>query len=105
MNFVGKAEELEQHVEREHLVPLVWWVGDGPKNTGMLEKEDGLPGYLFDREGNQGTPSVRDQEVETEEERKARLRRLRKVLMERERNAPWEDMEGMVVDVGMDVSG
>jgi hypothetical protein len=95
-----KKEDLEWHVENEHLIPLTWHVGDGPRNSGIVtvggkgELEDGLPAYLFDKEGRQVTPSVRDQKLESEEERKERQKRLRRVLFERDRNAPYmEDME------------
>jgi hypothetical protein len=88
-------------MEDAHLVPFVWHVGDGPRNAMVdykavanrtpEEAADELPGYLFDAEGNQVTPSVLHQEFENEEERKERVRRLRRVLAERDRNAPEEE--------------
>lgn len=83
-------------------MPFVWHVGDGPRNTVMDykvktpdEAPDDLPAYLFDEEGNQVTPSVLHQEYENDEERKERRRRLHRLLLERDRNAPREEpMEG-----------
>jgi hypothetical protein len=95
-------EDLESHVENEHLIPLTWHVGDGPRNNGIVgvdgkgEREDRLPAYLFDKEGRQVTPSVRDQKVESEEERKERQKRLRRVLFERDRNAPYMEEDEVV---------
>jgi hypothetical protein len=93
----GSEREFERHVEDRHLVPFVWHVGDGPRNTVMEykvktpdEAADDLPGYLFDAEGNQVTPSVLNQEFENDEERKERRRRLHRLLLERDRNAPEE---------------
>ncbi|KAB5582464.1 hypothetical protein GE09DRAFT_268651 [Coniochaeta sp. 2T2.1] len=90
-------KEFLRHMEERHLVPLVWHVGDGPRNTVMEykvktedEEADELPAYLFDEEGNQVTPSVLGQVLESEEERKARRTRLRRRLLQRERNAPVE---------------
>lgn len=62
------------------------------------EAEDGLPGYLFDGEGNQVTPSVLYQEFENEEEKRARRRRLHRLILERDRNAPLEEPETSVVE-------
>lgn len=94
----ASAAELERHVEDRHLLPFVWHVGDGPKNTITEykvrtpdEEADDLPGYLFDEEGNQVTPSVLHQEFENDEERKERRRRLHRLLLERDRNAPEEE--------------
>lgn len=49
-----------------------------------------LPEYLFDEEGNQVTPSILHQELENEEERKIRRKRLHRLLLQRDRNAPEE---------------
>jgi hypothetical protein len=92
------GKEFERHVEDRHLLPFMWHVGDGPRNTIMEykiktpdEEADDLPGYLFDEEGNQVTPSVLHQEFENDEERKERRRRLHRLLLERDRNAPEEE--------------
>ena len=84
-----------RHMEERHLVPLVWHVGDGPRNTIMEYKvktedqeADELPGYLFDEEGNQVTPSVLGQVLESQEERKARRMRLKRLMLQRDENAP-----------------
>lgn len=93
----ASADEFGSHVEDWHLVPFVWHVGDGPRNTVVEYKVKtpdeaavDLPDYLFDEEGNQVTPSVLNQEFENDEERKERRRRLHRLLLERDRNAPEE---------------
>ncbi|KAI0479202.1 hypothetical protein GGR56DRAFT_690383 [Xylariaceae sp. FL0804] len=50
-----------------------------------------LPSYLFDARGNQITPSVRDQRLETAEEERERKRGLRRLLIEQNDNAISED--------------
>ncbi|KAJ9132222.1 hypothetical protein NKR19_g9379 [Coniochaeta hoffmannii] len=102
----GSDLEFERHLEDRHLTPFVWHVGDGPRNTIMEykvktpdEAADDLPGYLFDAEGNQVTPSVLQQEFENEEERKERRRRLRWLIAQRDRNAPEEEEEHEEMEV------
>ncbi|KAH8899603.1 hypothetical protein GQ53DRAFT_816725 [Thozetella sp. PMI_491] len=100
---LGTWDTFEEHMEREHLVPFIWHVGEGPQNdadrraqaAARLEEGDNapLPGYLFDKDGNQMTPSVRGQLIETEEERRERRRRLHRFLAERDRNAPDDEEE------------
>ncbi|KAK3683802.1 hypothetical protein B0T22DRAFT_468861 [Podospora appendiculata] len=87
----------QDHVDKAHLLPFVWHVGDGPRNSDSLDKAacmrgdaDPLPGYLFDAEGRQVTPSVRGQEFENDEERKWREKRLRRCQRQQQVNAPME---------------
>jgi hypothetical protein len=77
-------------------------VGDGPRNStpslafSILKKEDDdaedkpLPSYLFDSKGNQVTPSIRDQQLENEDDRKKRQARLNRVVQQRDAKAPDE---------------
>ncbi|KAH8907044.1 hypothetical protein BR93DRAFT_663396 [Coniochaeta sp. PMI_546] len=95
----ASGAEFERHMEVRHLLPFVWHVGDGPRNTIMEykvktpdEAADDLLGYLFDEDGNQVTPSVLHQQFENDEERKERRRRLHRLLLERDRNAPEEEL-------------
>ncbi|KFH48368.1 hypothetical protein ACRE_007680 [Hapsidospora chrysogenum ATCC 11550] len=99
VEFPGIAG-LEAHVERAHMEPFAWHVGDGPVNTsgrgGYGKKRDGgddgeIPDYLKDADGNQVTPSVRDQEVEDYVTWRNNRRKLKELLLERDRNLPSED--------------
>lgn len=90
----GSAEELEGHVKEAHLVPFAWHVGDGPKVSlpGIPgpEGDEELPDYLFDAEGRQVTPSVRDQQVEDLATSKARKLKLKARLREIWEAMPFE---------------
>ncbi|KAI5457323.1 hypothetical protein BGZ63DRAFT_394477 [Mariannaea sp. PMI_226] len=80
------------HMEEAHLVPFAWHVGDGPSNTSGTKtergtaEEDNLPDYLKDENGNQVTPSVRDQRVEDFATWKLNRRRLKELLIRRDEN-------------------
>lgn len=91
-------DAFQRHAEDVHLVPFAWHVGDGPQNTSSeaevarsKETSDRLPKYLFGEGGSQVTPSILHQELENEDERKVRRRRLHRLLLERDRNAPEEE--------------
>lgn len=83
------------HVEKAHLLPVLWHAGDGPKNTSDL----GPPAapsrrYLFDHATGtvQVTPSVdEEQRRETDDERRARVARLERVHRQYEAEAPDEE--------------
>ncbi|KAL2265454.1 hypothetical protein VTJ83DRAFT_6554 [Remersonia thermophila] len=49
-----------------------------------------LPRYLFNADGEQVTPSIRDQQTETEEDRRRRAQRVQRVLALQDQNAPAE---------------
>ncbi|KAK0705314.1 hypothetical protein B0H67DRAFT_649659 [Lasiosphaeris hirsuta] len=49
-----------------------------------------LPTYLFDAHGNQVTPSVHNQQLETDEDRRKRRQRLARLNQQRDNNAPEE---------------
>ncbi|KAK4190029.1 hypothetical protein QBC35DRAFT_491804 [Podospora australis] len=90
--------EFPAHVESAHIQPYLWHAGDGPQNTSGLRPlrvpdpaTDPLPSYLFDEEGKlQLTPSVRDQQVENDEDRKRRQAKVYRVLQTQAENAPDE---------------
>ncbi|KAI9155383.1 hypothetical protein HJFPF1_07965 [Paramyrothecium foliicola] len=87
------GDEFTAHVEEAHLVPVGWYVGDGPRNTldtGRRTAED-VPGFLKDTQGNQVTPWVRHQEVEDQVTWKNNRRKLKALLMRRDQNLPDED--------------
>ncbi|KAK1832181.1 hypothetical protein QBC39DRAFT_238568, partial [Podospora conica] len=82
------------HVDKAHLLRVLWHAGDGPQNTSDL----GPPAapsrrYLFDHATGtvQVTPSVDEQRRETEDERRAREARLERVRRQYEAEAPEEE--------------
>ncbi|KAL1867446.1 hypothetical protein VTK73DRAFT_4184 [Phialemonium thermophilum] len=98
-------DHFQRHVDETHLVSIAWFVGDGPKNsssenevTRMIPNANNLPTYLLDANGNQVTPSVLYQDLENEEERKLRRRRLQKIILQRDRNAPEEEPDSPLDD-------
>jgi hypothetical protein len=92
VEFADK-EAFRIHMEKVHLEPYTWHMGDGIQNRGisMLKQDPNkLPAYLFDDDGNQVTPSVNDQQFEDTAgmlERKRKLRDIRRLANE---NAPDE---------------
>ncbi|KAI2634369.1 hypothetical protein GGS26DRAFT_46364 [Hypomontagnella submonticulosa] len=93
IRFADQAE-FEQHVENAHFRSFVWHMGEGCQNEGistLKSDADGLPAYLFDKDGNQVTPSVADQEFEDDQQFKERKRKLRRLLAQMDENAPSEE--------------
>ncbi|ETR99099.1 hypothetical protein M419DRAFT_47773, partial [Trichoderma reesei RUT C-30] len=91
---------LKEHVEEAHLVPFSWHVGDGPRNSGGPVKhplEDvEIPDYLKDEQGNQVTPSVRDQQVEDFATFKQNRQKLKDLLFQMNENLPSEESDSPV---------
>ncbi|POR32929.1 Uncharacterized protein TPAR_06888 [Tolypocladium paradoxum] len=93
------TEQFTSHVEEAHLVPFAWHVGDGPRNDvdsgsrGGNGPEDEIPGFLKDAEGNQVTPSIRDQEVEDLATWRVNRRRLKELLIRRNENLPDDELD------------
>lgn len=87
--------EFQDHVDEEHLTPFVWHVGDGQRNERPITKADEtseqLPAYLIGQDGQQVTPSVKDQEIQDFLTWRENRRRLKHILMQRDANAPSED--------------
>ncbi|KAE9380281.1 hypothetical protein N431DRAFT_361804 [Stipitochalara longipes BDJ] len=62
--FTTKAE-WKTHINRRHLIPFAWHMGNGPKGTSLSAKPDPDPSpWLKDEDGRQVTPSVRNQPIE-----------------------------------------
>lgn len=105
----GTSEELQRHVDEVHIPVQRWFVGDGPKipisgeAAGRSGDGDGgndaLPAYLLDKDGNQVTPSIREQKEEDVQTYRDRRRRLKTLLMEWNSNAP-EEGEGYDLNAG-----
>ncbi|KAI1471359.1 uncharacterized protein F4812DRAFT_176216 [Daldinia caldariorum] len=86
--------EFEEHMEKAHFRSFVWHMGDGYQNEGIstLKRDaDELPEYLFDEDGNQVTPSIAEQRLEDDQEYKERKRKLRRLLIQQDENAPTEE--------------
>ncbi|KAI0385371.1 hypothetical protein F5Y04DRAFT_184251 [Hypomontagnella monticulosa] len=93
IQFADQAA-FEQHVEKAHFRSFVWHMGEGYRNDGIstLQRDaDSLPAYLFDKDGNQVTPSVADQEFEDDQQLKERKRKLKRLLIQMDENAPSEE--------------
>ncbi|KAK0706430.1 hypothetical protein B0T26DRAFT_616307, partial [Lasiosphaeria miniovina] len=94
---MGK-DELAAHMDKAHLLPCVWNAGDGPRNTdlgmpnaaSMRGDADPLPPYLFDEDGHQVTPSIKDQDYENDKDRRNRQHMLDRLITRRDNNAPDE---------------
>ncbi|KAI0392546.1 hypothetical protein F5Y17DRAFT_436078 [Xylariaceae sp. FL0594] len=87
-------KQFRAHMENEHFAKYLWHRGEGYQNNGIwtLQQEiDKLPEYLFDEQGNQVTPWVRDQQLEDDLQRKQRKRRLKRLLYIQNENAPSEE--------------
>lgn len=96
-------ESFVAHIDETHMPPFLWHVGDGPRNASPAapapapdpsgpagDASARLPAYLLDARGVQVTPSVRDQQLENEDDRKKRQARINRILQQRDNNAPEE---------------
>ncbi|OAA48160.1 C2H2 finger domain-containing protein [Beauveria brongniartii RCEF 3172] len=82
---------LATHLEQAHLVPMTWHVGDGPKNscdwsTKLEADAEVVADFLKDKEGNQVTPSTRDQLVEDLQTYRTNRRKLKELILRRDEN-------------------
>ncbi|KAI0407874.1 hypothetical protein F4802DRAFT_594815 [Xylaria palmicola] len=87
-------DEFQRHMECKHFAAYLWHLGEGYQNNGietLAREPNKLPAYLFDKHGNQVTPWVRDQRLESDLQHKARKRRLRRLLELQNENAPSEE--------------
>ncbi|KXH64693.1 hypothetical protein CSAL01_08858 [Colletotrichum salicis] len=86
--------DLKSHVEDLHMLPVAWQVGDGPQvSFKRYDPDDGtkLPDYLFDKAGNQVTPSIKDQKEEDLYTWRNNRRKLKVLLLLRDQNMPSEE--------------
>ena len=87
---------LVRHVEEAHMVPISWHVGDGPANTwnslgSQKTPNEQVPDFLKDSDGNQVTPSTRDQEIEDLATYRLNRQKLKDLIMARDANLPSDD--------------
>ncbi|KAI0181503.1 hypothetical protein GGR52DRAFT_524870 [Hypoxylon sp. FL1284] len=90
----AEQADFEEHVNKTHFRSYVWHMGEGHQNDGIssLERDGGKPpAYLFDKNGNQITPSVEGQKIEDERQYKERKRKLKQLLIQKDENAPSEE--------------
>ncbi|ETS79575.1 hypothetical protein PFICI_09428 [Pestalotiopsis fici W106-1] len=88
-------EAWTSHMEQKHLIPYSWHMGDGIQNRGIEElKKDidseELPRYLFFEDGQQVTPSIRDQQFDDQQATLDRKRMLSDIRRQAEENAPTD---------------
>ncbi|KAF9877703.1 C2H2 finger domain-containing protein [Colletotrichum karsti] len=96
------SADLTSHIEDLHMLPIAWQVGDGPQvSFKRYAPDDGteLPAYLFDKAGNQITPSIRDQREEDFISWRNNRRRLKDLLLLRDQNLPSEEEDNGMEDV------
>ncbi|KAH8123943.1 hypothetical protein LI328DRAFT_134858, partial [Trichoderma asperelloides] len=89
---------LQTHIEKAHLIPFSWHVGDGPQNNssrGQRPEDEEIPDYLKDEHGNQVTPSVRDQEAEDFVTWKNNRQKLKDLLVRMNENLPSEESDSL----------
>ncbi|OLN92209.1 hypothetical protein CCHL11_01470 [Colletotrichum chlorophyti] len=94
--------DLKSHLEDLHMLAIAWQVGDGPQvSLKRYIPDDGsqLPNYLFDKAGNQITPSIRDQKEEDILTWRLNRRRLKDLLLLRDENLPSEEEDNAVDDM------
>ncbi|KAI0900970.1 hypothetical protein F4806DRAFT_450568 [Annulohypoxylon nitens] len=87
-------KKFDEHMEKTHFRSFVWHMGEGYQNEGistLKRNSDGLPKYLFDKDGKQVTPSVTEQQFEDDQQYKERKRKLKRLLLLQEENAPFEE--------------
>ncbi|XDG03413.1 hypothetical protein ABKA04_003028 [Annulohypoxylon sp. FPYF3050] len=87
-------KKFNEHMERAHFRSFVWHMGEGYQNDGistLKRNSDGVPKYLFDKDGKQVTPSVTEQQFEDDQQYKERKRKLKRLLLLQEENAPFEE--------------
>ncbi|KAJ3493257.1 hypothetical protein NLG97_g4847 [Lecanicillium saksenae] len=100
------ATTLITHLEQAHWVPMTWHVGDGTKNSWNWSVTpettgDGIPDFLKDSDGNQVTPSTRDQEIEDAVTYKNNRRKLKELIMRRDENLESQSSDDSEGDVAM----
>lgn len=94
----AQDSEFHTHVDKMHLMPYVWHCGEGQSNSRCVIKkkptdpgQDEIPAYLLGPDGEQVTPSVRDQALEDALTYRENRQRLRRILFQRDANAPSEE--------------
>jgi hypothetical protein len=98
------GRKFRKHIEEQHLIPLSWHVGDGPRHQGdgiqiptayhLGMEEDGVPRWLKDEEGKQVTEGIWEQEIEDKKTWKEKRRRLKELIIRREENLQSEEEDG-----------
>ncbi|CAD6446933.1 28bc44f0-32c8-4d65-92d8-c941ee4ad80e [Sclerotinia trifoliorum] len=73
----------KRHVEKKHVIRFAWHMGDGPRNSldgPQKHNASALPAYLFDKNGVQVTPSVKDQQIEYGDPKETSAQRFKRTI-------------------------
>ncbi|KAH7346448.1 hypothetical protein BKA65DRAFT_399503 [Rhexocercosporidium sp. MPI-PUGE-AT-0058] len=102
----ASRQEWKDHLEVKHIIPFSWHMGDGPKGTDLSGKPKGIinPLWLNDENGNQVTPSVKDQALEegrASELNKKRFRKMKGMDIFKEKAEMKQDVKSMSGGMGM----
>ncbi|APA15477.1 hypothetical protein SS1G_13404 [Sclerotinia sclerotiorum 1980 UF-70] len=76
-------DDWKRHVEKKHVIRFAWHMGDGPRNSldGPRKYDaSALPPYLFDKNGVQVTPSVKDQQIEYGDPKETSAQRFKRTI-------------------------
>lgn len=103
-------EEFHAHVDKKHLLPYVWHLGDGHRNSKPIRRatdggdDEQVPAYLLGPDGEQVTPWVKGQRKEDFATWHNNRRRLKEILAQADANAPSvaDDEEEKVFEEGVD---
>ncbi|EFY99311.2 hypothetical protein X797_002341 [Metarhizium robertsii] len=99
LDACADARQWRSHLEDAHLTPFRWHVGDGPSNSGGIravlpdDAQDELPDFLMGSDGQQVTPSVKNQQIEDFATWRGNRRKLKELLIQRDQNLPDESSE------------
>lgn len=99
------GEKFGEHVEKKHLIQVLWQRGEGPKNTSIPSPWISAPAtnestWLYNANGEQVTPQIGLQ-VETDEERKKRRAQLDRLMNQRDSNAAPEPIHTLEENEGI----
>ncbi|KAF7854622.1 hypothetical protein EAF04_010430 [Stromatinia cepivora] len=81
-NFENE-DDWKRHVEKKHVIRFAWHMGDGPRNSldgPQKYNASALPAYLFDKNGVQVTPSVKDQQIEYGDPKETSAQRFKRTI-------------------------
>ncbi|KAK0386891.1 hypothetical protein NLU13_5204 [Sarocladium strictum] len=105
------GRSFRKHIEEQHLIPVAWHVGDGPRHQGdgitplvPRRASDGgreIPRWLMDEHGRQVTEGIWDQQVEDKAAWRRNRMKLRELLIRRDENLPSEDEEAVENEEGV----
>ncbi|KUJ12264.1 uncharacterized protein LY89DRAFT_203800 [Mollisia scopiformis] len=97
-------KEWKNHIEKSHLIPFSWHMGDGPKATVLdIKPPPTVDPWLLDKHGKQVTPSVENLTIESgvakinNQKRWAKEKRKLELAMESESTGTYMKTEAQIV--------